>query len=841
MTKPLTNTALPVDETLPELISALARGRNAVLQAPPGAGKTTRVPLALLHEPWLAGRRIIMLEPRRLAARAAAHYMAAQLGEQAGGTVGYRVRLDTRVSAKTRIEVVTEGVLTRLLQADPALAGVGMVIFDEFHERSLQADLGLALCLETQGALREDLRLLVMSATLDGAPVARLLGDAPLISSTGRSYPVETIYLPPASRPARPGLPLHHVLAVVRQALSEQAGSVLVFLPGAGEIKRLERLLNESGLAADVMVASLYGDLPQAAQEQAIRPAPRDKRKVVLASAIAETSLTIEGVRVVIDGGWARLPRFDPVSGMTRLDTVRVTQAAAEQRRGRAGRTQAGVCYRLWGEGEHKSLADFTRPEILEADLAPLALDLALWGVCDPAALAWLTPPPAAAYDQARELLRQLGALDGRGGISAHGRAMAELAMHPRLAHMLLQGESLGLGALACELAALLSERDVLKGARDADLRLRLEVMHGHGVRVQADRNACARVRQTAQHWRRQRGLSDELSEAQFDRAGVLLVCAYPDRIAQRRPGAEPRYRLANGRGAFFSDHEPLSGEPFIVAAEVDGAAREARVFLAAAVTLAELERHCADLIVQRDFVSWDAKSESVQARRQRCLGELVLEDAPLPDADPAAISAALAQGIRQMGLDCLPWTDSVRRWQQRVLFLRRVLGADWPDVSDAALLATLETWLAPYLSHCARRSHLTHVDLHAALHGLLPWDQQRALDELAPTHVTVPSGSRLPLDYDNEPPVLAVRLQEMFGAKDTPRLAGGRVAVLLHLLSPARRPVQLTQDLAGFWAGSYHEVKKDLKGRYPKHPWPDDPLQAQPTARAKPAIKPRS
>ena len=832
------NPTLPVAEILPELLDTLARGRNAVLQAPPGAGKTTHVPLALLDQRWLAGRRIVMLEPRRLATRAAAHYMAAQLGEQVGASVGYRVRLDTRVSAKTRIEVVTEGVLSRLLQADPALEDVGLVIFDEFHERSLQADLGLALCLETQAALREDLRLLVMSATLDGAPVAGLLGDAPLITSAGRAYPVETLYLPPEPRPARPGLSAQHAAAAVRRALGEQTGSVLVFLPGAAEIKRVQRLLDAGGLPPEVMLAPLYGDLPQAAQEQAIQVAPPGRRKVVLATAIAETSLTIEGVRVVIDGGWARLPRFDPVSGMTRLDTVRVTQAAADQRRGRAGRTQAGVCYRLWSEGEQKGLTDFTRPEILEADLAPLALDLAQWGVRDAAALAWLTPPPAAAYAQAQSLLRQLGALDERGAITAHGRAMAELAMHPRLAHMLLKAESLGLGALACALAALLGERDVLKGVRDADLRPRLDVIHGRATPPHADRAACARVRKSAGHWRRQRGLADETGEGQFDRAGLLLAFAYPDRIARRRPGAEPRYRLANGRGAFFSEHEPLSGEPFIVAAELDGAAREARVFLAAAVDLGEMEAHFAHLIVQRDFVSWDAKSESVQARRQRCLGELVLEDAPLPDADPAAIGAAMLQGIRQMGLDCLPWNERLRHWRQRVLFLRRVLGEAWPDVCDAALLATLENWLAPYLLQCSRRAHLAQVDLHAALTGLLSWDQQRALDDLAPTHLTVPSGSRLPLDYGNDPPVLAVRLQEMFGAKDTPRLAGGRVAVLLHLLSPARRPVQVTQDLAGFWAGSYHAVKKDLKGRYPKHAWPDDPLQAQPTARAKPAGK---
>ncbi len=831
-------TALPVDEVLPDLLALLAHGRNAVLQAPPGAGKTTRVPLALLDQSWLAGRRILMLEPRRLAARAAAHYMAAQLGETVGGTVGYRVRLDSRIGPRTRIEVITEGVLTRLLQDDPALANTGVVIFDEFHERSLQADLGLALCLETQGALRDDLRLLVMSATLDGAPVARLLGDAPIVSSVGRSHPVDTRYLPPEPRRAQAGVALQHVAAAVRRAVAEEEGSVLVFLPGVGEIKRVERLLNENSWTEPVMIAPLYGDLPQAAQEQAIRPAPAGRRKIVLATGIAETSLTIEGVRVVIDSGWARLPRFDPNSGMTRLATARVSQASAEQRRGRAGRTSPGVCYRLWGENEQKGLAEFTRPEMLDADLAPLALDLAQWGVHDPAALAWLDIPPAAAYAQAQDLLRQLGAVDAQGGLTAHGRDIARLAMHPRLAHMVIKGKTLGLGNLACTVAALLGERDVLKGVSEADLRLRLDALQGGDMAANADRHACAQLRKTAQICLRQLSLPETAAAVPIERAGLLLAFAYPDRIAQRRPGGEPRYRLANGRGAYFAEHETLSGEPYLVAAQLDGAARETRIFLAAAVSLADLETHCGELIATRDFVEWDGRAQAVQARRQRRLSELILDDAPLPEADSAAVTAALLQGIRQMGIDCLPWNGAMQSWRQRVLFLRRFDGDAWPDVSDTALLATLEDWLAPYLARCSRRAHLANVDLHAALTGLLTWEQRRTLDEWAPTHLTVPSGSRIAIDYDNDPPVLAVRLQEMFGARDTPRLANGKVAVLLHLLSPARRPVQVTQDLAGFWARGYHDVKKDLKGRYPKHAWPDDPLQAPPTARAKPANK---
>src|SRR3569623_1640172 len=632
------STPLPVDETLPALSAALARGRNAVLQAPPGAGKTTRVPLALLTAPWLQGRRIVMLEPRRIAARAAAHYMAAQLGEQTGETVGYPCARDSRVSARTRIEVVTEGVLTRRLQDDPGLDDVGLVIFDEFHERNLQADLGLALCLEIQGALRDDVRLLVMSATLDGAPVAHLLGGAPLITSKGRSYPVDTRYLPDDARHHSSGPQAAHVATVLRRVLAEEEGSVLVFLPGVADIKRVERLLQENAVPADVTVAPLYGDLSIDAQERAIRPVPAGRRKVVLATAIAETSLSIEGVRVVVDSGWARAPRCDPVSGMTRLVTTRVSRASADQRRGRAGRLGPGVCYRLWSEGEHDRLAEFNRPEITEADLAPLALELAQWGGGDPAALSWLDAPPPAAYAQARGLLQDLGALDPRGAVTAHGRAMAALPVHPRLAHMLL------------------------------------------------------------------RALPDG------DGAGLLLAYAYPDRIAQRRPGSEPRYRLANGRGAYFAEHEPLSGEPYIVAAELDGAAREARIFLAAALTAAEIEDRCADLITQRDFVAWDAKSESVQARRQRRLGELIFADAPLPAPDPAAVTAALLAGIRPLRLDALPWTDGLRRWCERVAFLRRVAGPAWPAVGDAALLAQLEDWLATYLLPSSRRSHLAGV-----------------------------------------------------------------------------------------------------------------------------------
>jgi len=824
---------LPVDDALPQLAAALRGGRNAVLQAEPGAGKTTRVPLALLNEPWLGGKRILMLEPRRLAARNAAWFMARQLNVPLGDIVGYRMRLDSRVTKRTRIEVVTEGVLARLLQDDPSLSGVGLVIFDEFHERSLQADLALALCLDVQSALRDDLRILVMSATLAGEAVAGLLGGAPIITSTGRCFPVDTRYLAPELRRAVGRPLLKHVADAIQRALSQERGSMLVFLPGVTEIKAVARLLHDAQLGTTITVCPLYGELEQSAQEQAILPAPAGQRKVVLATSIAETSLTIEGIRIVIDSGWSRAPRFDPVSGLTRLSTVEVSRASADQRRGRAGRLEAGICYRLWSEGDQGKLPAFQRPEILVADLATLVLDLAHWGISDPDRLAWLDPPPRAHYTQARDLLQQLGALDQHGTITAQGRRMAALAMHPRLAHMVLKGVELGHGALACELAALLSERDILKGERDADLHLRVQALHYPKENETLDRGVAARVRRQAEQWQKQ--LHVDGNATGTDHIGVLLAYAYPDRIAQRRPGAEPRYLLASGRGALFVRHEPLSASAYIVAAHLDGEQREARIFLAAAVDRAELEASFGALIAATARVEWDAHSESVQARRQRCLGALVLEEAPLRDAEPASIERAMLKGIREMGITSLPWNAGLRAWQQRVQFLHRLEPQQWPDVCDDHLLETLEDWLGPYLQGVSRRAQLGGIPLNAALTALLTLEQQRALDQLAPTHLTVPSGSRISIDYRNDPPVLAVRLQEMFGLNETPRIAYDRVPLLIHLLSPAYRPVQVTQDLAGFWARGYREVRKDLRGRYPKHQWPDDPLQAQPTARAKP------
>ncbi|OWJ63645.1 ATP-dependent helicase HrpB [Inquilinus limosus] len=808
---------LPIDSAVPPLRAALAERGRAVLQAPPGAGKTTRVPLALLDEPWLRGGRIIMLEPRRIAARAAAGHMAALLGEKAGDTVGYRIRMDRRIGPDTRIEVVTEGILTRMLQDDPALEGVGAVIFDEFHERSLNADLGLALALET-AALRDDLRLLVMSATLDGGPVARLLGDAPVVTSEGRAWPVETRHLPP-----RPGEPIEDAVArAVRDALAGETGSLLVFLPGAREIRRVQAKL--AGLGDGVAVAPLYGDLPAAAQDQAIRPAPAGTRKVVLATNIAETSLTIEGVRVVIDSGLARAPRFDPRTGMSRLETVTIARAAADQRRGRAGRTEPGVCWRLWAKAGEGAMAPFDPPEILVADLAPLALELALWGV-DGADLAWLDPPPAAALGQARALLADLGAIGPDGRPTAHGKAMARLPLHPRLAHMVLRARVEGVGGTAAELAAILEGR---RPSPETDLRSSIELLH----RDRGDPGV-ARLREAARDIARRFDLK---GGGRAEDAGALLALAYPDRVARRRPGSRGSFLLANGRGAALRDSDPLAGADTLAVAETDDAGREARILAAAPLDEATLEAVLGDRIAWVETVAWDPAEQAVAARRQRRLGALVLADAALPTPDPAAVAAALLEGVRRLGLDALPWRDGAVALRRRTGFARAVEGEAWPDWSDAALTETLAEWLGPHLGGMRRRTDLDRLDLAQILSTALGWERQRALDALAPATIPIPSGRRAALDYaDPAQPVLAVKLQEMFGQAETPRVGGGRVPVAIHLLSPAGRPLQVTRDLAGFWAGSYAEVRKDMRGRYPRHPWPDDPLAAPATARAKP------
>jgi ATP-dependent helicase HrpB len=826
---------LPIDDVLPGLRKALAVGSRAVLAAPPGSGKTTCLPLALLEEPWLQGRRIIMLEPRRLAARAACRRMSAMLGQESGGTVGYRIRRETQAGPSTRIEVVTEGILTRMLQSDPALDGVGLVIFDEFHERSLNADLGLALCLDAQQALRADMRVLIMSATMDSDAVALLLGGAPVLAGRGKLFDVTTHY-----RTRAPELNIEaEVAATIMQALGRGGGSLLAFLPGEAEIRRTAGLLAQRSLPPDVAVLPLYGNLPRQDQDRAIAPASQGSRKVVLATSIAETSLTIDGISIVVDSGLARLPRFDARSAMTRLVTVPVSRASADQRRGRAGRTGPGVCYRLWTEPQHGQLQDFTPPEIRSADLASFALELALWGETDATRLAWLDPPPVGALAQARTLLQELDALDSQCRITAHGRSLAALPLHPRLGHMLVQGAQMGLGRQACLLAALLSERDILRfdpDVKDADLRLRLEALIDDTAPARdcsLDRQLARQIRDQAADLQRLLQISD--GRISLEATGSLLAHAYPDRIGRRR-GPDGGYLLAGGRGAQFDRYEPLSSQEFLVAAHLGGGQRSARIFLAAAYSRAELEEQFPGHILQEDCIVWDHATLSVQACSRIRFGSLVLDERPLRSHDPGKTARALLEGIAGEGLHLLPWNRELRSWQDRVMFLRRALREEeWPDVGDAALAASMERWLLPFVQGMSRAEHLQRLHLKEALYGLLPWQARKRLDELAPTHLEVPSGSHVALDYSGPEPVLAVRLQELFGLKDTPRIAGGRVPVLVHLLSPAMRPMQVTRDLANFWSVTYFEVRRELMPRYPKHYWPDDPLAAQPTRRAKP------
>jgi ATP-dependent helicase HrpB len=825
--------ALPIDAVLPALRDALAARGAAVLVAAPGAGKTTRVPLALLDAPWCAGK-VLVLEPRRLAARAAAEQMARLLGERAGATVGYRVRLESRVSAATRIEVITEGIFTRMVQDDPALDGVSAVLFDEFHERHLPSDLGLALALETRSVLRPDLRVLVMSATLQPAPVARLLGagePAPVVVSEGREFPVRTEWRPP-----RDGQPLPRaVAAAVREARRTESGDVLVFLPGLAELQRTRAALEDDGV--DARVELLHGSLSLDDQDRVLRPREPGPR-VILSTAIAESSVTLDGVRVVVDAGLARVPRYDPRSGMTRLETVRVSQASADQRRGRAGRTAPGLCIRLWDEAQHASLPARATPEILDADLTALALELACAGVSDAPGLAWLDAPPGGALAQGRGLLRDLGALDAEGRVTPHGRAMARLGIEPRLAHLVLRGSAQGAATLACEIAALLQERDILRreaATHDADLVTRLDALRGRD-RDGVDAARLHRVREEARALRR--ALPRDASDAHDDASAIgrLVALAYPDRIAQRRGGDGARYLLRNGRGARLEQAQALGRAPYLAIADLDGNPAESRIWLAAALDEADLRTALRDQIVTERAVAWDDATDRVQAREVERLGALVLRERPLPDVTPDDLRAALLGAIRRRGIAALPWREGDAALRARLAFAHTHIGAPFPDVCDAALLATLDEWLAPALGDARRWSDLAGVPLGDALLAALPWALRERLERVAPTHLEVPSGSRIRVDYaDPAQPTLAVKLQECFGLTDTPRVAEGRVPVTMHLLSPAGRPVQVTRDLASFWRTGYFEVRKDLKGRYPRHPWPDDPLAAPATRRVKP------
>jgi ATP-dependent helicase HrpB len=874
---------LPIDAVIPSLLEALEASPSVVLQAPPGAGKSTVVPLVLLEAGWARGKRIMMLEPRRLAARAVAQRMAQTLGQSVGQTVGYRMRMDTRVSRETRIEVVTEGVLTRILQHDPALEEFAAVIFDEFHERSLQADLGLALTLDARESLSSDLRILVMSATLDGEAVARVLGGAPganmpapIVTAEGRLFPVESRYAG-KGMPLLPGVatrtpsgavetPEKVVTQLIHRALREESGDVLAFLPGAREIRRVQSLLQSGDLAGSVRVWPLFGELSGEEQDAALLPAPAGMRKVVLATNIAETSLTIEGVRVVVDSGLVRRSVFDASTGMSRLETQRISRASADQRQGRAGRLGPGVAYRAWSAGSQRSLAAFSPAEIVDADLVPLALELARWGARDAGGLRWLDMPPVATLASARDLLAHLGALNADGRITAHGREMGDLGVHPRLSHMLLRAREIGCLPLAADLAALLSDRDVLRGSsgsRDADITTRIDVLRGTSDVAQVDRYGLHRARNAARDLVRQVGESPGSTSTaaarghaspgsgrrEIDYAGILLAFAYPDRIGRRRAGSNGAYTLANGRGAHFDEAQSLAKHELIVAVDLDDADRDARILLAAPIDREDLEKYLPERLQRSESIEWSAREQAVIARRVVKLDEIVLEEKPLPSVPTETARAAMLLGVRELGVEALPWTRDARDLQARVEFARRYArrdapgattvdpgaahpgGASWPHVSDAALTQSLEEWLAPWLDGVTRRDHLARLSMVDILRSLLSWEQQRELERLAPSHLQVPSGSNIRVDYlDESAPVVSVRLQEVFGLQETPRIGNGQVPVTFKLLSPAQRPVQVTRDLAGFWRGSYVDVRKDMRGRYPKHYWPENPLEAQAT-----------
>ncbi len=847
MTNSLPSITLPIDPIIPELKRVVSENANVVLQAPPGAGKTTRVPLALFDLPSLETGCVIMLEPRRLAVSHAAHRMARLIGEQVGETVGYTMRFDRRVSKKTRIEVVTEGVLTRRMQNDPCLEGVTMVIFDEFHERSLHADLALALCLEVQREVRPDLKILVMSATLDCGAVASVLGNAPVVSSPGKSFPVEVTYLENAGHCPLPV----QMCAAISRALRETDGDILAFLPGSPEIRSCGELLLKEPPGVPAAILPLYGDLPFDEQEKAFLPCRQ--RKIVLATNIAETSLTIEGVRVVIDSGLSRMIRHDPANGMNRLVTVRESRASAEQRKGRAGRLAPGVCYRLFGSHTFAAMTGFSPPEITVTDLSSLVLELAVWGTAEPSSLSWLDPPPAAGVTAARQLLHELGALDRKGLPTDIGRKMAGFPVHPRLARMLIRGKEMGLAGAASTLAALLGERDIFRyrpgetaSVCESDLLERYEALRRQAgrSRERVQETALRAVERTATQLARLTGAGKPDSASGFDLvsedAARLLLAAYPDRIARQREGEKDRYLLANGRGARISPKSGVRDRPFILAAHVDaGEKGEGIIHQACALSLELIRSECGSRIVMEKKTHWDAERERVLAWETENIGAVTLARRQAKPTDGETMPILL-DVIRGSGMDFLGWSRPSRQFQGRARLMRRVYPEEnWPDLSNEQLLVHLLEWLEPFLAGARSRQDIFSIDILSALKALFTWNQLRQLDERIPTHIAVPSGHMIEVDYEpEEGPVLEVKLQEMFGLADTPEIAAGRVRLLLALLSPARRPVQVTRDLRGFWENAYHEVKKELKGRYPKHPWPDDPWNAVPTRMTKRMMK---
>ncbi|MGH1373968.1 MAG: ATP-dependent helicase HrpB [Cellvibrionaceae bacterium] len=839
--------SLPILDIIDDLKSELRQRDELVLEAPPGAGKTTQVPLSLLDQDWLQGQKILMLEPRRLATRAAAERMAQSLGETVGETVGYRMRFDTKVSEATRIEVVTEGILSRMLQTDPSLEGIGLLIFDEFHERSLDADLGLALALQGRelfGDLRQHpLKLMLMSATLDGERMSEILNQAPVVRSHGKMYPVTVNYGAPYSYGERI---VARVVQTVLQALDDESGSLLVFLPGQGEIRQAHEQLKERlSDRSDILLAPLFGDLSLNDQRRAIAACEPEQRKIVLATSIAETSLTINGVRVVIDSGLSRLPAFDPNTGMTRLQTQRLSKASATQRMGRAGRLEAGVCYRLWSQTQQDELRPFTPPEIQQADLAPLVLQLLQWGVEDPTELNWLDTPPSAPYQQAVDLLIRLDAVEqpektGRYQLTAHGEDMNRLPVHPRLAHMMLTGQRYGLDSLACDLAALLSERDpIYQGP--ADVQLRLQLLHGERSADRAQKGLLQRIKQQAKQFRRllpKTAADCTVDDIRHERwIGFLLACAYPDRIAQARRQGGGDYKLSNGRSASFVNVDSLQQCHWLVIANLGGSQHQSaeRIFLAAILDETLFDDELSGLIEERTQVEWSKQHDKLVAEKQQCIGALILRRHALTDLDTNTKRDALLQLVRQRGLSLLNWNNDLRQWCARIELLRSLdRNTEWPDMSESGLLASIEEWLSPYLDQVNHLRDFSNLDLKSILLARLAWPLPKTLDELAPLRLAVPSGSNISIDYSQNPPVLAVKLQEMFGCESTPTIANGRIPLMVHLLSPAKRPLQVTQDLAGFWRGSYEEVKKEMKGRYPKHPWPDNPLEAVATAKTK-------